>query len=400
MALVTCPECSREISDKAATCPQCGYPMNLPTSPRPRIRNGKPTRMPNGFGSIHKLPGKRRKPFRARKTDGWTIDANTGKLKQNFITIGYYETREQAMIALSEFNANPYDIKVDRVTFEEVYEKWSESYFPTLGGASSIRTITAAYKYFEPIYKVPMRDLRTANLEGVILNAQVGDSTKGRMKSILNMMYKYALAHDITEKDYASVMFSAGNPIKQETEKEVVPFNAEEISALWDALDEVPFVDMVLVGIYSGWRPQELSILKVSDIDLENDTMRGGLKTDAGKNRIVPIHSLIKPLIEKRMGEANNLGSDSLFNDENGQQGMGMTYDKWRGRFNKIMKRLNMTHRPHEARHTFITKAKAAGMDEYILKLIVGHSITDITEKTYTHRTIEQLKTEMEKIQK
>lgn len=48
---------------------------------------------------------------------------------------------------------------------------------------------------------------------------------------------------------------------------------------------------MILIGIYSGWRPQELSILKIADIDLENNTMFGGLKTDAGRNRCVPIHS-------------------------------------------------------------------------------------------------------------
>lgn len=47
-----------------------------------------------------------------------------------------------------------------------------------------------------------------------------------------------------------------------------------------------------------------------------------------------------------------------------------------------------------------ITKAKAYNMDKYILKLIVGHAIEDITEKVYTHRTIEQLRSEIEKITK
>lgn len=64
------------------------------------------------------------------------------------------------------------------------------------------------------------------------------------------------------------------------------------------------------------------------------------------------------------------------------------------------MNRLNMKHRPHESRHTFITKAKESYMDEYILKLIVGHAITDITEKIYTHRTMEQLQKEIIKITK
>ena len=105
--------------------------------------------------------------------------------------------------------------------------------------------------------------------------------------------------------------------------------------------------------------------------------MKGGMKTDAGKNRVVPIHPVILPLIEKRFSPENEF----LFNDDNGQQGTYMTYDKYRGRFVKAMKRLKLTHRPHETRHTFITKAKECHVDEYILKLIVGHAITDITKK-------------------
>lgn len=27
MALITCPECGREVSDKAAACPYCGNPL-------------------------------------------------------------------------------------------------------------------------------------------------------------------------------------------------------------------------------------------------------------------------------------------------------------------------------------------------------------------------------------
>lgn len=400
MALFKCPECTHDVSDKAAACPHCGYPMNTPTSTKPRIRNGKPTKLPNGYGSIYKMAGKRSKPFRAMKTDKWVLDAVTGKSKQIRITVGYFATREEAMRALANYNENPYDIKTDSITFSEVYEKWSNDYFKTLSNPSSIRTIKSAYSYCNGLYDMRMKDIRVSHLEGTVLNADVGDSTKSRIKSLFNMMYKYAVSHDICEKDYASVMFANGNPIKKETKKQKVPFTDEEIQQLWNNKDAVPFTDMILIGIYSGWRPQELAILKTADIDLEVGTMQGGLKTDAGKNRIVPIHSIIRPLIENRMKEATALHSEYLFNDVNGQQGTHMTYDKYRGRFDKVMKRLNMNHTRHETRHTFVTKAKACNMDEYILKLIVGHVIEDITEKVYTHRTIEQLKTEMEKITK
>lgn len=400
MALLKCPECGHDVSDKALSCPNCGYPMNMPSSTKPRIRNGKPTKLPNGYGTIYKMSGKRSKPYRAMKTDKWIIDPVTGKSKQIRSTIGYYQSREDAMIALANYNENPYDIKADSITFSEVYEKWSESYFPTLSNPSSVRTVTAAYAYCNDLYDMRMKDIKVSHLEGTILNAQVGDSTKSRIKSLFNMMYKYAVAHDIVEKDYASVMFANGNPIKRSKTKEVIPFSQEEIFLLWDNLDNIAFADMILIGIYSGWRPQELAILKVADINLEAGTMLGGLKTDAGKNRIVPIHPLIKPLIENRIKEATAMQSEFLFNDANGQQGTYMTYDKYRKRFEKVMKYLKLTHRPHETRHTFITKAKACDVDEYILKLIVGHAIDDITEKVYTHRTIDQLRAEMEKITK
>ena len=397
--LLKCPECTHDVSDKAAACMNCGYPMNSPTSTKPRIRNGKPTKLPNKYGSIYKLPGKRRKPFRAVKTSGWIFDTTTNKKRQERFTIGYYATREEAMIALADYNANPYDIKTDTITFAEVYEKWSDEYFKTLTNPSSARTVKAAYAYCNGLYDMRMKDIRVSHLEGTIINADVGDSTKKRIKSLFNMMYKYSVAHDIVEKDYASVMFTNGNPIKNTKEKEKVPFTPDEITQLWNN-SEIPFADMVLIGIYSGWRPQELATLKIADIDIEAGTMLGGLKTDAGKNRIVPIHPLIRPLIEKRMKEATALDSEYLFNDVNGQQGTYMTYDKYRKRFIKVMDRLKLKHRPHETRHTFITKAKECNVDEYILKLIVGHAIEDITEKVYTHRTIEQLKTEMDKITK
>ena len=153
---------------------------------------------------------------------------------------------------------------------------------------------------------------------------------------------------------------------------------------------------MILIDIYSGWRPQELAILKIEDINIEEEYFKGGLKTDAGRNRIVPIHPVIKDLVLNRYNKDNI----ALFNDEFGQQGTMMTYDKYRGRFDKVMSRLHMDHKPHDERHTFITKAKLAGVDEYVLKLLVGHTINDITEKIYTHREIENLRSELLKIQK
>ena len=214
-------------------------------------------------------------------------------------------------------------------------------------------------------------------------------------------MFDYAMEHEIVDKNYAR-MFNLDEDIitqKAKDKKPTIPFNNDELKLLWDNVDKVQFVDMILIGIYSGWRPQEMATLELKDVDLDKNIMFGGMKTDAGKNRFVPIHPLIRELIAKRYEEAVKLGSNVLFNDIDGQRGTKMTYDKYRSRFDKVMKRLNMRfHRPHETRHSFITLAKDYKINEYILKMIVGHKTADITERVYTHRTLDQLQEEILKI--
>ena len=87
-------------------------------------------KLPNGFGSVYKLSGNRRKPYVAKKTKGWNINPDTGKAKQLYITVGYYSTRKEALTALAEFNANPYDVNAAKVTFADVYERWSDEHLP------------------------------------------------------------------------------------------------------------------------------------------------------------------------------------------------------------------------------------------------------------------------------
>lgn len=372
-------------------------------------------RRANSSGSIYKMKGgKRKTPWRVRITTGWEVDKETGKSKQVVKTIGYYATRAEAEAALVAYKDCPYDLTTKDMTFQELYEKWSEWYFKKLTGKSSQRTVVSAYNYCSTLYNMKMRDIKTYHLEECMEKAYVipttgkdkgrrryaSAGTKARIKSLFNLMFKYACARDITDKDYAN-SFSIGKDIRiqqNRDKRKTVPFSNEEVTLLWNSINKIQFVDMVLIGIYSGWRPQELSILKLKDIDLENNTMIGGLKTDAGKNRCVPIHSIVRELVVNRYNEANELGSEFLFNDIEGQQGIHMTYDKYRGRFDKVVKRLGMEHHPHETRHTFITKAKKFHMDEYLLKRIVGHSIPDITENIYTHREFEELRNAMEMI--
>lgn len=179
-------------------------------------------------------------------------------------------------------------------------------------------------------------------------------------------------------------------------------FTDEELEKLWNNIDKVKFVDWVLIQCYMGWRPQELATLRLDEVNLDKWYMQAGMKTDAGKQRIVPIHSRIKVLVQRNYDFALSIGSDYLLNDK-GQTHAGswkLTYDKYAKRFDKVIAalELNPEHRPHDPRMTFITTAKKMEMDEYSVKRLVGHKIEDITEATYTDRDIEWLRKDIEKL--
>lgn len=228
--------------------------------------------------------------------------------------------------------------------------------------------------------------------------------TKESIKYLFNHIFAYAVEARIVERNYAKE-FSLDKKIykeKSENHKEKIPFSEEEMNKLWKSVEFVPFADMILFACYSGWRPGELVELKVEDVDLDSGFIKGGIKTTAGKNKLVPIHSLVKSIVEKYYNEAIEVKSKYLFNDITKKKGIGLSYDQYLTRFNNVMHQLNFRSdiTPHYTRHTFITKAKARGvnMNEYILKLIVGHEIGDLTEHIYTHRELQDLKEEIELI--
>lgn len=92
------------------------------------------------------------------------------------------------------------------------------------------------------------------------------------------------------------------------------------------------------------------------------------------------------------------IGCEFLFS-ENGKP---YRYDMFQKLFTDIKNNLGLStnHRPHDGRTHFVTMAKKFGVDEYAIKYIVGHKINDITEKTYTKREFEWLRSEIEKIKR
>ena len=109
---------------------------------------------PNGYGSISKLSGNRRRPFWVRITVGWDITKD-GKQKQLTQTLGYYASRKEAMVALATYNANPYDLSSAKSTFNDMWELWSEKHFEKY--PRSENAIKSAYKPCKRIYTAVAR---------------------------------------------------------------------------------------------------------------------------------------------------------------------------------------------------------------------------------------------------
>lgn len=410
--LINCPECELQASDKAITCPHCGYPLRTDVKPKRPKNPNKRKRLPNGFGQISEMKGhKLRNPFRAMVTVGKTP---TGKyICKPLKPQSHFPTYNDAYMALVEYNRNPYDLDV-AITVAELYEKWSEEYFAGLKSKSSERTITAAWAYCSSIYNMRAMDVRARHIKGcmdegvAIINGEERTptaGTKARMKSMFNLMFDYALEYEIVNKNYARTFVISDNILqeREEAKRGHIPMTDKEIEILWENVDTTWYVDVVLIQCYSGWRPQELGLIRIENVDLENWLFVGGMKTQAGTNRTVPIHSKIRHLVERKYREAIELGSEYLINCTDTQthrSSLTFTYDKYQKRFAKIVKELHLDdqHRPHDPRNHFITMAKKYEVDEYAIKYMVGHKIQDITERVYTQREITWLQREIEKI--
>ena len=323
----------------------------------------------------------------------------------------YFATYNDAYAALVEYNKNPYDLEPS-ITMQELYDKWLPEYEKTV---KSTKSVTSAWAYCSGVYKMRVMDIRARHVKGCMEEGvavirgkeqQPCATMKNQIKSLFNMMLDYALEYELVDRNYSRTFNLTEETVKeiQSVKKEHIAFTDEEMDLLWANISSKQGIDIMLIQCYSGWRPQELGLLELKDVDLENWTFRGGMKTDAGENRVVPIHSCIQDLVLRKYQEAKTLGSPYLLNwtdpNNRNKKNLKLTYARYQKAFERIRDelKLNPNHRPHDGRTHFVTMAKRYGVDEYAIKYMVGHKISDITEKVYTRREFAWLREEIEKI--
>lgn len=340
----------------------------------------KHMRLPNGFGQISKIKKPLRNPYRAMVSVG--TNPETGhKISK---TVGYYRTYNDAYQALMEYHNNPYEMTEGSITLKNLHTKWLEEWAPT-HSKSSIESMDTAWKRCTPAENIKVRDIRPAHIKECMALAPTA-STKQNVKVLFNVLLDYALEYGLVDHNYAR-NFAGYNT--RATTKPHIAFTDDELNILWEHTDD-PVVQIILVQTYMGWRPQEICNLLTKNVNINNWTIVGGMKTKDGINREVPIPEKIKGIVKSMYN------SDSSFLIRTITD-VKMNYDNYSRCFDIVMNKykLNNQHRPHDPRKTFVTLAKRKGCDEYAIKRIIGHTISDLTERVYTERDIEWLRSQI-----
>lgn len=383
----------------------------------PKKRKTYP-KLPNGFGSIRYLGKSRRNCYAVHPPA--TIDAAGKAVRPHAIC--YVDDYLKGFAVLTAYKAGTYkpgmekeleiasttdaDALISRIlsdyntfkgtegkypethklTFSEVYEKFMAWKFAegTTYSKATKSNYSASYSYCSVLYDRPFEDLKATDLQEFIDNQK--GLKKGSLKVILvlfNQMYKYAIyAEIVSENKSKYVKINKEDDIEHGT-----AFSEQELGVLWQNSANID-VQLILIMCYSGWRIGELENLEVN---LEKRFFQCGSKTKAGKDRIVPIHPCIYNFVKSRIDTYG-----TLLNMHK------VTYRMFR--FYPILEKLgivgNPKHTPHDCRHTFSALCEKYGVRENDRKRLLGHAFgNDITNAVYGHRTVDELRTEIEKIE-
>lgn len=350
--MATCIKCRTDLPDGATFCLSCGKRQ----TPAPR----KHRKRSNGTGCISHLSGNRSKPWQAKK---------------NGIHIGTYATRHEAQKALERLT----DVTVNdkfNMTFAQVYERWHEEHKRKIS-ESMDQNYRLAYKQCAQLHDMQMRKILRSDYQACIIALEMqgkSKSTCNKLRVLLGQLGRWAMEEGITLTNPAEDLNTVA---KQKSTREI--FTEEDIKAIKKS--KLHAADIALILISCGCRPGELFTVPL--VNCREDHFIGGSKTEAGKNRVIPIGPDGIKAYQKMRKRAIREGGSLLIDGYEGRNKTAANYTKreWRDLMDEI-ERDGMI--PYSCRHTFITRAIRSGMELPVLEAIVGH-VDRETTKIYTH---------------
>jgi len=381
-------------------------------------------RLPNGFGNVSKLSGKRRYPWRARATCGWEITKKG--TKQLYVNLGCYEKKIHGIQVLTAYNNDPdifvgllelykkghivlddlFALRLPKtspekiiknienvgITFKQLYKLWlaDESKY---GGAKKTDkrkyNYAHAYKLCTSIEYMLVIDVNLAVMQKLVNDSGENKNRLSMLKQLFKVLFVYAEIHNIITKEDNKVEFldlsNAAEPNKNPSKR----FSSAEIETLWKATldDDVDeFIYAILMLIYTGLRVSEMVDLEKTDVFINERYLRVvDSKTKAGI-RVVPIAEKVIPFFNYWLQRGNNSNLIS------GRRGDNIGHAGFRSRhWERLMNEFGFDHKIHDTRHTCVSLLKTANVNDVWIKQIVGHKSQNLTDNTYTEIEIEPL---------
>ena len=351
-----CKRCGQEMAENWLVCPFCGRVVSY--TPTHKKRG-------NGQGSVYKTKNGK---YKAVVITGWYHVEGEKNLRRKTRS-KVFEKKADAVKAIKELTAPRPEVK--KCTFQQLYEKWLPTH---KAGKDTLNCYKAAYKYFKPVYPMQISDIEIDDLQECIDECPHGKRTKQNMKALCGLVYKYGIPRELvpSKLNLAEYLKVDGDAAARRSS-----FNDVQIEKIRKACGVVPQAEVIYCMIYLGFRPSEFLALTPADLYEKEGTMYlvGGAKTDAGKNRTVPVSSKIRPFIESVLKENPKdlkVFTNTVFYP---------TLEKI-GIENPIVEisggKTRHKYTPHSCRHTFATLMKRVDGADKDKQELIGHASAEM----------------------
>ncbi len=234
-------------------------------------------------------------------------------------------------------------------------------------------------------------------------------STQAKVQHLISQLSQLAIAEGILIRNPACNLILEGR-----RSRETLPFEDHHIAALLQYVQnpDATYLDaakITLTLIFTGYRPEELFSIRRCNVNPQEGFLIAGSKTEAGKNRIVPVVDIIAPFLTEWYLSCpqdpdaylirSSRGGKVVLNNWRAREFYPMTQELGINRPDQIASKTKIPHiTPYSARHTFATLAWRADVDSNALTKMIGHASIKTTAKHYIHRDFMKMRAEANKI--
>lgn len=284
-------------------------------------------------------------------------------------------------------------------SLQDIYEQWKRRRFRKLSKKGR-EGYENAWRFLSSLAERPVASVGLPEYQAVIdSQSHLSKSHQQKIQQLISQLCKQGIL-----MGYLHVNYSCFLELDGYENRPYIPFSDKEIRTLFTAAEDPDWgetVRVILILIFTGWRPEELFSLKQGQVNIEERYMISGSKTEAGKDRIVPIASPIFRFVLALYCQTSP-GSYLV----KSPQGHRIHIQNWRTRkFYPCLLHLGINTpddprriKPYSTRHTFATLAYRAGVKSELLVKMIGHTNFEFTMHTYIHNTVSELSEETQKI--